>query len=768
MTDSVPAYSFVYTAAPFGHDGINGFQFVGLPVGGAVPDLIHAVAEHVRYTPPIGVPSQPSAEEIALHFPLSTRIVPRLPNGQALVMQSRYIGQVYQSDGKRGKWGNFFAHARAIPVHAATTVALIGIARTADWRDGLTETELTAAKALDLPEERLTRPPLPNLDELRESDRIAGIAAILARLDGDSPLLFPDTNPERALVLFENLAALLPEVLARRLSWSSFEFDAGPGYDVLATIGDTRLTSDASAYLRLDAPPDNPIYLWAAEAICNQGTEFWTRLSLFSDLSDKQRLSDVLTLIRKIDDATLGALDPVYEALAFLRECPASSLRISGAEAIFERSFSRLNDGEKDNFVLLVSAGKEALALSQWSKSNRPWLAVLEWASAFPSINSALASDGRSEPLSMAIARAISAETPLDHVLDLIFATTENRLSHSMDAAHLSAAIVAVLPDNGHSLNGARTILRLAQHYLKTPAHEKLIVDLLSRASKSAGLDWLDLVGTELPKIAQELAIIILPSLEIAVLESVADKQHNIADAAQRLLRLCANSSMVGFGRRIEQLLSRLDAALPVTGGKQIKASADLIKAANKIGLSPEKTPNALALQATVNRSNLVEVLSSQQLFTHVHRGAASSVYIGFFDAAFAIYEPDSLQGCDKSIRMLWRRDIREHFVNHTVRHFLSGISSARHVDRVNDAVLAHSRTKGSAECEYDWVLICETIAKKLAPRLNQQKFDDLVRDFPQSSLVEAIANQRNRGIAAAARAVGRTMRDMFSRRTGR
>lgn len=768
MTGGIPANSFVYTAAPFGHDGINGFQFVGLPIGGAVPEMIDAVAEHVRYTPPLGVPSQPTAEEIALHFPRSTRIVPGMPSGQTLIMQSQYIGQVYQSDGKRGKWGNFFAHARAIPVHAATTAALIGIARTADWRDGLSEAELTAAKALDLPEERLTRPPSPNMDHLREGERSSGIAALLARLDGDSPLLFPDTDPERALSIFENLAALLPEVLARRLSWSSFEFDAGPGYDVLATIGDTRLTSDANAYLRLDAPPNDPIYLWAGEAICRQGAEFWTRLSLFSDLSEKKRLADVLTQMRKIDDAKPGSLAPVCEALAFLRECPADSLRIAGAEAIFERGFNCLNDDEKDNFALLVSAGKEALALSQWSNSNRAWLAVLEWAWAFPSVKSAINSDGQPEPLSLAMVRAVSAGTSLDHVLDLTLATTQNRLSRESNIAHLAAAISAVLPDNGHSTKGARTILRLAQHHLKSVAHEKLIVDLLSSASISAGFDWLDLVATELPKIAPELAIVALPSLEIRVLEAVADKQHSIADATQRLLGLSSRSSNEAFGKRLERLVVRLDAALPVTGIKQVRASADLIKIAKANGLGFDKTPNALAMQATVDRSNLVAVLNDQQLFTHVHRISACSVYIGFFDAAFAAYEPDSLQGFAKSIKMLWRGDIREHFVNHTVRHFLSGLTSAQLEDRVDDAIMSHSRTKRTDECECDWAIICETIAQKLAPRLNQRSFDDLVRDFPQSSLVEAMADQRNRGIAAVARTVSGAMRDLFSRRKGR
>lgn len=767
MTDGIPAESFVYTAAPFGHDGINGFQFVGLPADGAAPELIEAVAEHVRYTAPLGVPSQPTDEEIARQFPLSTRIVSGAPGNLTLLVQSRYIGQVYQSDGNRGKWGNFIAHARAVPANAVTAAALIGIARTAAWRKGLSGAELAAAKALDLPQEWLTPPPAPNTALLGERDSAAGLAAILARLDGDSALLFPDTEPELALAMFQDLAAHLPEVLGRRLSWSSFEFDAGPGYDVLATIGDTRLTSDAGAYLRLDAPPDDPIYLWAGQTIYREGAAFWTRLALFSDLSEPTGLADVLALVRRVDEAGPDALDPVCEAFALLRKGPADPPRIAAAEAIFARSFASLRDAEADNFALLVSAGKEARALSDWSGSDRLWQDLMKWAKAFPSVSAALGPKGESRSLSVAMARAVSAGSGLDHVLDMTLAAAHGRLSRGADTAALASAILTVLPDSGHGVEAARPLLRLAKHYLNSPGHETLVEDLLTRSGEAAGLDWLNLIAAELPTIAPDLADRLLPGLEIGILEALADTPSDIADAARRVLGLASLRLDGSRAERIERLLERLDATVPMTGRKQAKIAADMVAASKAHGLDPGQTPNALALQATESIPRATDILDDPHLLKRIQRAAAPDVYIAFFNQAFAALAPPSMRSSAKEIKALWRGDVRDHFASHTARHFLGVANRAPMIDRIEDAIIAHGASRNGDQTDDDWLAICETVGLKLCTKVDQESFDELARDHPTSTLVAAMVRRRNRGVAAVARSIGGAMRGLFSRHKG-
>jgi|GEM_PF-3533171 len=767
MTDDIPAKSFVYTAAPFGHDGINGFQFVGLPADGASPELIEAVAEHVRYTAPLGVPSQPTDEEIARHFPLSTRIVAGAPGNLTLLVQSRYIGQVYQSEAKRGKWGNFIAHARAIPADAATVAALIGIARTADWRDGMSDAELAVAKALDLPDERLSPPPALNTPPLNERDRAAGVAAILARLDGDLALLLPDTEPDQALAMFEDLASQLPDVLGRRLSWTSFEFDAGPGYDILATIGDTRLTSDANAYLRLDSPPDDPIYLWAGQSACRDGAAFWTRLALFSDLSVQTRLADVLGLVRRVDEAGPDTLDPVHEALALLRKGPADPQRIAAADAIFARSFGSLRDAEADNFAFLVSAGNEALALSKWSGSHRLWQEVIGWAETFPSLNAEFEPVGVPGLLSNAMSRAISTGSSLDHILDMVLAASNRNLSQTSVASPLATAIFMVLPDGGHSTKSAQTILRIAGHHLKSPGHATLIAELLIKSGASAGFDWLKLVSAELPKVAPDLADRLIPSLEIGILEALADKPDNIAEVTQRVIGLAPLLSDKARNERLERLLERLDATLPKTGRQQAKIATALVKAAKAQSVDPGSTPNALALQAIISKPHLATVLDDPNIFSRIQRATARDVYIALFDKAFTLLKPQSMQGSAKEIKGLWRGDIRDHFVDHTARHFLSGVNRAILVECVDDAIMAHSRTKGGGQPEDDWARICETVALHLCTKLDRDSFDKLAWDYPTSTVVAAMARRRNRGMSPFVRSIGGAIRGLFSLRKG-
>lgn len=764
MTDGILATSFVYTAAPFGHDGINGFQFVGLPAGGAAPELIDAVAKHVRYTAPLGVPSQPTDEDIARHFPVSTRIVHGAFGSQTLLIQSRYIGQVYQSDGKRGKWGNFIAHARVIPANSATGEAMIGIARTATWRHGLSKEELDAGKPLDLPEERLAPTLAPNTTLLDERDRAAGLAAILARLDGDLPLLLPNTEPEQALAIFHDLAAHLPDVLSRRLSWSTFEFDAGPGYDVLATIGDTRLAADSGAYLRLDAPPDEPVYLWAGQTICRDGAAFWTRIALFSDLSEPTRLADVLAQVRRIDEAGPDALDPVHEALALLRKSPADPLRIAAAEAIFARSFGGLRDAEADNFALLVSAGKEALALASWSSSDRVWQDLVEWAEVFPSIDAALEPSGEPGPLSKAIARAVSAGSDVDHVLDMTLAIAFGRLSRGANTTAMATAILAILPDSGQGAKAARHILRLAKHHLNSPAYETLVEDLLARSSEAAGLDWLNLVTAELPSIAPALANRVLPKLEIRILEALADTPSEIAEVARRVLGLASLPRDSSRSERIKGLLERIDAALPMTGRKQAKIAADLAAAAKAHKLDPGVTPNALALQVTASESDLVAILKDSMLLERIQHATAPDVYIAFFDHAFAVQVQASMLGSAKYIKALWRSDIRDHFANHTARHFLDGTNRTLMIDRVEDAIVAQRANTRGSQRDDDWSVICENVGLQLCTKLDQYSFDVLVRDYPTSTLVAAMVRRRNRSFATIARSAGNVIRHLLSR----
>lgn len=767
MESGIPSNSFWYTAAPFGHDGINGFQFVGLPEGGAAPELIEAVAEHVRYSAPLGVPSQPTAEEIANSFPVSTRIVAGAPGRQCILVKSRYIGQVYQSDGRRGKWGNFFAHARVVPNGLGTTATLINIVRTAEWRDRLEIEELAAARPINLPVESLASVNTLGSDQIDERDRAAGLAAILARLDGDLPLLLPDTAPERALAIFQDLAANLPETLACRLSWSSFEFDAGPGYDILATIGDTRLSADADAYLRLDAPPNNPIYQWAGEQICSDGAIFWERLSLFSDLSEANRLADALSLARQIQDARPSELEPVFQALALVRKGPADPKRIEAVEAIFVGSFGVLGDGEKDNFELLVEAAKEAQALSKWSGSDRPWKELVRWAEAFPSIQATLVPVGSSEPLTKAMRRAILAGIDLDHLIDMTMAAVERDLTLGSNKKALSTAILSVLPDGGKSEEAARTILRLASHHLKSVGHSALVQDILKMSGRTAGLDWLNLVMAKLPTVAPDLAAHVLPDLELGILENLADETNNIGELSQRISKLAVSKSDKSRNERLESLLERLDTSLPDSGRKQENTAASLIKAATAHGINLEAAPNALALQAAGSGKLMKSVLGDANLFIPVQRKTASRVYITFFDSALGALKPETLQGSAKNLKLLWREDVRDHFVKYISRYFQNRSKGSVLVEILDDAVMAHSRTDIIDQREDDWASICKTVAFSLAPKLDQRSFDELVRDFPRSSLVDEMARRRKRGIKGVGRSVSKVLRGLSPWRKG-
>ena len=767
MESGIPSNSFWYTAAPFGHDGINGFQFVGLPEGGAASELIEAVAEHVRYSAPLGVPSQPTAEEIANSFPVSTRIVAAAPGRQCILVKSRYIGQVYQSDGRRGKWGNFFAHARVVPNGSGTTSTLINIVRTAEWRDELTIEELAAATPIDLPEESLAPVKTLGSDQIDERDRAAGLAAILARLDGDLPLLLPDTAPERALAMFQDLSANIPEALASRLSWSSFEFDAGPGYDILATIGDTRLSADADAYLRLDAPPNDPIYLWAGEQICRDGAIFWERLSLFSDLSQATHLADALSLAKRIQEARPGELEPVLQALAHIREGPVDPKRVEAAEAIYIDSFGVLIDDEADNFELLVEAAKEARALSKWSSSDKPWKELVRWAEGFPSIQSTLAPAGSSELLSKAMKRAISAGIDVDHLIDMTMAAVERELKLGSDTTVLSTAILSVLPDGGKSERAAQTILRLAKYHLKSAGHSALVQDILEMSGRTAGLDWLNFVMAKLPAVAPDLAERVLPDLELGILENLTQENGDIGELSQRISKLAASKFDKPRNERLESLLERLDASLPDSGRKQAINAALIVKAATAHGLNLAAVPHALALHAAGSGELMTSVLGDTHLLTPVLRKTDAGVYVAFFDSALAKLEPRKMQGSANNLKILWRADIRDHFVKHIARYYRDLSKESVLIDVVDDAVMAHSQTKVTDQREDDWATICKTVALSLGQKLDQRSFDELIQDFPKSSLVDEMARRRNRGIKGVGRSASRILRGISSWRKG-
>ena len=767
MRSGIPAKSFWYTAAPFGHDGINGFQFVGLPDGGAAPELVEAVAEHVRYTAPLGVPSQPTAEEIANSFPVSTRIVAGVPDCKCILLTSRYIGQVYQSDGRRGKWGNFFAHARVVSSGSGTTAALISIARTAEWRDELSIEELAAARPIDLPEESLAPVKTHGSDRIDERDRAAGLAAILARLDGDLPLLLADTAPEHALAMFQDLSANLPEALASRLSWSSFEFDAGPGYDVLATIGDTRLSADADAYLRLDAPPNDPIYLWAGEQICRDGAIFWDRLSLFSDLSQTTRLADSLSLAKKIKEAKPSEFEPVFQALALIREGPVEPKRVEACEAIFVDSFGVLKDHEADNFELLVEAAKEARALSKWSSSDKTWEELVSWAEAFPSVQATLVPAGSSEPLSKALTRANSAGVDVDHLIDMTMAAVKRELALGSDTTLLSTAILSVLPDGGKSDRAAETILRLAKHHLKSAGHSALVQDILEMSGRTAGLDWLNFVMAKLPAVAPDLAERVLPDLELGILENLARADGDIGELSKSISKLAASKFDKTRNERLKSLLERLDASLPNSGRKQANNVALLVKAATAHDIDLAAAPNALALHAAGSGKLMASVLRDTHLLTAVLRKTDAGVYVAFFDSALANLEPKSMQGSSENLKTLWRADIRDHFVKHVARYYRDLSKESVLIDVVDDAVMAHSQTRVTDQREDDWATVCKTVALSLGQKLDQRSFDELIQDFPKSLLVDEMARHRNRGIKGVGRSVSKILRGISSWRKG-
>ena len=765
MTDSIPALCFLYTSAAFGHDGINGFQFVGLPEGGADQDLIDFVAEHIGYSAPLGLPSRPTTEEIARHFPPSTRIAPGAPGGHTVMVQSRYIGQVYRENGERGKWGNFLAHARVVPTSGATAAALIGFARHAEWRTGLNTSELCAARPLDLPNERIDMPAKPYAARMVDRERVAGLAAIFARLDGDAPLLLPDTGPDDALAVFQDLAAHLPLVLDQRISWSSFEFDAGHGYDVLATIGDTRVADDRHGFLRLESLSDNPIYLWAAEIVCRDGHAFWDRLRLFHDLSVQTPLADAFEMMRRIDDAGPDNMEPVHEALAVLRNGPADRSRIAAAEDIFARGFCVLGGPEADNFVLLTRAGHEARALASWSGSDRSWQDLIGWAARFPAIGTTLSARGASEPLPGAMSSAVEAGLEPEAVIDMTLAAARTHLAQQADPGALAEAVFAVLPDGGQSPAAARIVLRLAEHHLQTATDGAFFETLLMRSGQAAGLEWLELIASELPRIAPELASRILPELELVVLENIADDPVHLADVIQRLEAAAVTSAVPLDRERTGKLLKRLDAAFASDRRNRRGNAPGLMRAAEAHGFAYHTTPNALALAAIGSRDLLSQILSNHKHFDCIHAHTASDVYAAFFDQTLPYFKAASMRDDQQLLGQLWRNDIRDHFVQRVARHYQSRAIRVPVAQRVEDVILATVTTPHDHDFADDWQKVCTIVAARFARKLDVLEFNGLSRKYPSSQIVSEISKRRATSLAAAAQSIGRKLRGLFLRR---
>lgn len=765
MTDSVPALCFLYTSATFGHDGINGFQFVGLPQDGASQDLIDFVAERIGYTAPLGVPSQPTSEEIERHFPLSTRIVPGAPGGHTALVQSRYIGQVYRENGERGKWGNFLGHARVVPTSGATAVALIDFARNSEWRKELSTSELCDARPLDLPTERIDMPVKPYAAHIMDRERAAGLAAIFARLDGDAPLLLPDTEPDDALAVFQDLAAHLPLVLGQRISWSSFEFDTGPGYDVLATIGDTRLAAERHCFMRLDSLPNNPIYLWAGEIVCREGHTFWDRLQLFDDLSGRTRLADAFDMMRRIDEAGPHHMEPVLEALAVLRNGPSDRSRIAAAEDIFARGFCVLGGPETDNFVLLTRAGHEARALARWSGSDRSWQDLIGWAVRFPAIATALSERGASEPLAGAMLMAVEAGVEAEAVIDVTLAVTRTHLAQPPYPGALAEAVLAVLPDGGQSPAAAQIVLRLAKNHLRTAPDSAFFEALLMRSGQAAGLDWLGLMASELPRIAPELASRIFPDLELVVLESIADDPVHVAKVIQRIEAAAVTPAVPLDRERTAKLLKRLDAAFVSDRRNRRGNAKGLMRAAQAHTLGNATIPNALALEAIGNRDLLSQILSDRRRFDNIYSHTTSDVYAAFFDQAMPHFKAASMREDQPLLAHFWRIDIRDHFVQRVARHYQSRSIRTPLVQRLEDVIMAAASKPHDPGFAADWQKICTMVAVSFARKLDVAAVNELARKYPSSRIVSEVSNRRTTGLATAKQTIGRALRSLFSRR---
>jgi hypothetical protein len=132
-----------YTSCRSGLRGSPGFQINAATAG--IPDsTLQQVERLCVYVPPVSAPSRPAQDELAA-FPLSL-IYQRLPEGEAVVAQARYIGADYT-----GRFGNYFAHSllTTTPEQDLGTLLPIELWRAPVWR--VSESETTTLPEADKP-----------------------------------------------------------------------------------------------------------------------------------------------------------------------------------------------------------------------------------------------------------------------------------------------------------------------------------------------------------------------------------------------------------------------------------------------------------------------------------------------------------------------------------------------------------------------------------------------------------------------------------------
>ncbi len=760
----VRAKSFLYTAAPFGHEDRAGFQFVGLPEGGVDPELTAFLAGHIGYTPPLGVPSQPSPEEIKTHCPVTTRIIPNAPGGFGLVICTRYVGQVYLADGARGKWGNFMAHALAVPGDwGADSAALISIARNMTWRTDLTAEEIATGRALFMPDVNVAATAPADSLALAESDRAAAIAAALARLDGDGSLLLPGTDPDVALDQFAEIAAALPEPLRCRLRWSSFEFDAGAGYDIMATSGATQLQDDVNAYLRLDAPPHDALYSWAgAEAVRDPET-FWTRFLLVHDAETSEPVSKGLGLLREVDEAAPGEPAPVRRMLGIMRDHAPDAKLVSAATKTFRDGFGALRGAEAGNIGLLIAAGQEASALSEWSGSDVVLQELIGWAGSSPEIHAAFSSDADPRPLSRAMARAVADGHDVACVLEWVLAAARDRIDSDAPNDGLVAAILDVVPEGNAAL-----LLHLARQQAGSAGQLALTSALLLRAADREGLAWLDAVTTGLREALPGQADRLIASLRLRVCELRAAQPTDAPGVAGTVAEFDIAALDELDAARVLAVVETLERGLPeVAPRHRGGTAANILEIVQRLGDDVGVAPNALALAASASPPRATALREHPSHLAKVLRSTDSAIYTAFFDTALSGISSASLAAAASDVAALWRADIRTHFVAAASAHFMRDTSHQSTADHLDDALIAYGATRPGSQANDDWSLVCEAVALKVCVRVRDDQFDELRSRHGTSPMFEALERRRARRLRSVASSIGTALSGLFSRRNG-
>ena len=762
-TPHATARSYVYTAAPFGHEGINGFQFVGLPAAADGAEMTDFLAEHIGYTAPLGLPSQPDADQIAVAYPRSTRIIPNAPAGCSALIRSVYVGQVYQADGVRGKWGNFLGHALVF-THPPAPRDLLAMALTAPWRDALTEEEVARGAALDLPDTEVSAPVATAGARLSDAEMASAVAAILARLAGDTPLLLDDTPPEAALETFQEIAALLDPRLLARLRWSSFEFDGGADYDVMATCGDTQLAQNAAAYYRLSAPPSDAALIWVGEAACREGEQLWNRLALFCDLGSGGPFGEAIGVLMALEQAGPEDVDQVSRSLAMILEGPPEDDRVEAASRIFASGFSGLSEAQADDFAFLVIASHEAERLFEWSGSDVFSQQLIGWASAFPSVSAAFGPRADPIPLAGAMERAVAQGAPREEVLEVALAAADARLSGGADPSAFTAALHALLPEGGRDWRGLETLMALIELLSRDPEREAILSDLVSRTADGASVAWLDKVSRALREASPQAADRLLPELRLRMFERESANADQAAAVARAMVdfgpdKLPADSTVI-------EILERLSCFVPAQRGTaRTTLARDIMTMADGLGLARHHFPNALALYAAANAGNAEGVLRDADAFEAVLRRSDATSFAAFFDRAWGIVAPPELSAPDEDALSLWRQDTRAHFVETATRHFLALSGSA--AERVADALTAHARAAPSGLAGEDWAVVAETVALRLGTRLTEEEFEELAHRHRRSPLIDRMAKRRSRTVGAVAKSISGAVRNLFSRRDG-